>query len=48
MVLIRKILVPSVLIIVALTIVFIFSRLNRPEVEVIKPAESRKRELKDN
>lgn len=40
MVLIRKILVLPVLIIVALVIVLIVSRLNRPEIEVIKPADS--------
>jgi len=40
MVLIRKILVLPVLIIVALVIVLIVSRLNRPEIEVTKPADS--------
>jgi len=40
MVLIRKILVLPVLIIVALVIVLIVSRLNRPEIEVIKPVDS--------
>jgi hypothetical protein len=40
MVLIRRIFILPVLIIIALTIIFIFSRLNQPEVEVIKPADS--------
>jgi hypothetical protein len=40
MVLIRKILVLLFLIIVTLTIIFIFSRLKMPEVELIKPADS--------